>query len=187
MTDIATDRITAPFTRDQIKALNRYQREGLMHPFTCVRDHDEHVLLVAGPNGWWCPVQTCTYTQEWAHGFMADETWMDSHPLPAFVAAFMQTPKPAATTTRREALQEAIQVIIADMRPEAGWSERNANMLAAAERVRELDLSIPYPFKPAAFTCPRCTMTSHNPNDIREGYCGNCKEWTGGGAHVNGR
>lgn len=29
------------------------------------------------------------------------------------------------------------------------------------------------------FTCPRCGMTSHNPNDEREGYCGNCHAWTG--------
>lgn len=31
-----------------------------------------------------------------------------------------------------------------------------------------------------SFTCPRCGMTSHNPNDAREGYCGNCHDWTGG-------
>lgn len=30
-----------------------------------------------------------------------------------------------------------------------------------------------------SFTCPRCGMTSHNRNDIREGYCGNCHDWTG--------
>jgi hypothetical protein len=30
----------------------------------------------------------------------------------------------------------------------------------------------------SAFTCPRCGMTSHNPNDAREGYCGNCHDWT---------
>jgi hypothetical protein len=29
------------------------------------------------------------------------------------------------------------------------------------------------------FTCPVCGMTSYNPNDIREGYCGNCHAWTG--------
>lgn len=30
-----------------------------------------------------------------------------------------------------------------------------------------------------AITCPRCGMTSHNPNDVREGYCGHCHDWTG--------
>lgn len=30
-----------------------------------------------------------------------------------------------------------------------------------------------------SFTCPRCRMTSYNPNDEREGYCGNCHAFTG--------
>lgn len=30
-----------------------------------------------------------------------------------------------------------------------------------------------------SFTCPVCGVVSHNPNDEREGYCGNCHEWTG--------
>lgn len=30
-----------------------------------------------------------------------------------------------------------------------------------------------------AFTCPRCGMTSHSADDVREGYCGNCHDWTG--------
>jgi len=33
--------------------------------------------------------------------------------------------------------------------------------------------------KQPSFTCPKCGMTSYNPNDIREGYCGNCHTWTG--------
>jgi hypothetical protein len=28
-----------------------------------------------------------------------------------------------------------------------------------------------------AFTCPRCGATSHNPSDLREGYCGRCHDW----------
>ena len=28
------------------------------------------------------------------------------------------------------------------------------------------------------FTCPRCQAVSANPNDIREGYCGRCHDWT---------
>ena len=27
-------------------------------------------------------------------------------------------------------------------------------------------------------TCPRCGMTSYNENDIKQGYCGNCHDWT---------
>lgn len=32
--------------------------------------------------------------------------------------------------------------------------------------------------KQPSITCPVCGMTSYNPNDIREGYCGNCHDWT---------
>jgi hypothetical protein len=30
-----------------------------------------------------------------------------------------------------------------------------------------------------SITCPACGMTSRHPDDIREGYCGNCHDWTG--------
>lgn len=33
--------------------------------------------------------------------------------------------------------------------------------------------------KQPSITCPVCAMTSYNPNDIREGYCGNCHAFTG--------
>ena len=29
-----------------------------------------------------------------------------------------------------------------------------------------------------SITCPRCGMTSYHPIDVREGYCGNCHDWT---------
>lgn len=29
-----------------------------------------------------------------------------------------------------------------------------------------------------SITCPRCGLTSYHPDDVREGYCGNCHEWT---------
>ena len=30
-------------------------------------------VLIATPDGWICP--SCDYTQDWAHGFMADGSW----------------------------------------------------------------------------------------------------------------
>jgi hypothetical protein len=42
-------------------------------------------------------------------------------------------------------------------------------------------LGLPVGERPAdlpTVTCPRCGMSSPNPNDIREGYCGNCHGWT---------
>lgn len=32
---------------------------------------------------------------------------------------------------------------------------------------------------PAPFTCPRCARTSYHPQDLEEGYCGACHDWTG--------
>lgn len=29
----------------------------------------------------------------------------------------------------------------------------------------------------STFTCPRCGKTSHNPNDVRESYCGSCHQF----------
>jgi ribosomal protein L37E len=37
-------------------------------------------------------------------------------------------------------------------------------------------------FRAPSIACPRCKMTSYNVNDIREGYCGNCHDWTSKGA-----
>lgn len=28
------------------------------------------------------------------------------------------------------------------------------------------------------FTCPRCGVMSYNPNDVGQGYCGCCHDWT---------
>jgi ribosomal protein L37E len=32
--------------------------------------------------------------------------------------------------------------------------------------------------KQPSITCPRCGRTSYHPDDIREGYCSNCHDWT---------
>jgi hypothetical protein len=75
--------VTAPWTLEEVAALNDYQQNGRFHPFTCGNDRsdDVHVayaalhrdrdlgLLVATAGGWHCPV--CGYFQNWAHDFMA--------------------------------------------------------------------------------------------------------------------
>lgn len=76
--DADPDRIFAPWTGEQVAALNRYQEGGWFHPFTCARcrdaderwpSPDEH-LLVATNDGWACP--TCDYTQGWAWRMMTE-------------------------------------------------------------------------------------------------------------------
>lgn len=73
--------IKAPFTDEQVKTLNEYQKCGMMHPFTCCSPEDipeclrtkggpHEGLLVATTEGWVCPCGK--YKQDWAHEFMAD-------------------------------------------------------------------------------------------------------------------
>lgn len=35
-------------------------------------------------------------------------------------------------------------------------------------------------------TCPQCGRTSWNPNDVREGFCSNCHDWTSAGSGKGG-
>lgn len=75
--------ISAPFTPEQVEALNKFQQRQNFHPFTCGNrgdpPHQEDMerlgltdlgLLKATPLGWVC--HSCAYTQTWAHGFMAE-------------------------------------------------------------------------------------------------------------------
>ena len=61
-------KIRAPFTDEQVAALNRYQTETTFHEFTCGNEHTGERTLVAATDGWICP--SCAYTQKWAHQFM---------------------------------------------------------------------------------------------------------------------
>lgn len=61
-------RLDAPWTDEQVAALNLYQQRGEMHPFTCGICG---AMLYATNNGWVCDDPKCGYTQTWAHDFMA--------------------------------------------------------------------------------------------------------------------
>jgi hypothetical protein len=63
--------IKAPFTEEQVKNLEHWQKSGFVHPFTCAKQGGgKHALLIPSKDGWLCP--TCGYTQDWAHGYMAN-------------------------------------------------------------------------------------------------------------------
>jgi hypothetical protein len=64
---VALTKITAPWTPEQVEALNAYQQLGMFHPFTC---GTQSTSLVATEAGWICPC--CTYKQDWAWEEMAD-------------------------------------------------------------------------------------------------------------------
>ncbi|MFZ3592279.1 hypothetical protein [Streptomyces sp. BH104] len=68
-----TETIRAPWTSEQVDALNGFQQTGGMHPFTCGTEHHvQSPVLDATHSGWICPDPSCDYTQDWAHAFMAD-------------------------------------------------------------------------------------------------------------------
>lgn len=57
----------APWTFEQVEALNRFQKCGRFHPFTC-GNNSGHQDLLATESGWVCT--DCDYTQDWAHSIM---------------------------------------------------------------------------------------------------------------------
>lgn len=65
------DRIFAPFTPEQVQALNVWQRLGHTHEYTCGVCRS---TLIAETAGWRCETPGCTHTQDWAHTFAADQT-----------------------------------------------------------------------------------------------------------------
>lgn len=70
--------IQAPWSAQQVEQLNRYQREGWFHPYTCGRRGFHDANLVATSGGWYCPVEGCDYTQDWALEGMASKEFLDS-------------------------------------------------------------------------------------------------------------
>ena len=59
----------APWTDEEVEILNKFQREGPFHPFTCPGGPDcPERELIATKEGWIC--HCGEYTQDWAHEFM---------------------------------------------------------------------------------------------------------------------
>jgi hypothetical protein len=59
--DTSGSHITAPWTEEQVVALNRYQVAENVHPYTCANGCGD---LIATTSGWKCC--RCNYTQTWA-------------------------------------------------------------------------------------------------------------------------
>lgn len=69
--DQTTGRSEAPWTDEQVAALNDWQRNRRFHPFTCPGDHPECASrreLIATSDGWVCACGK--YRQGWAHDVM---------------------------------------------------------------------------------------------------------------------
>jgi len=57
-------KVEAPWSDEQVYALNRWQGCDWVHEFTCPAGH----MLAALHSGWVCP--DCNYRQTWAHDYM---------------------------------------------------------------------------------------------------------------------
>jgi len=63
-------KVKAPWTREQVESLLRWQNEDQFHPYTCPEpQHIGEALLVPTRAGWFCGSGLCNYTQDWAHDF----------------------------------------------------------------------------------------------------------------------
>lgn len=61
--------LIAPWTAEQVVALNKWQSDGRVHEFKCKIGH----TLIATKEGWVCQ-PGCDYTQDWCHDYMANGT-----------------------------------------------------------------------------------------------------------------
>ncbi len=56
-------KMIAPWTLNEVRFLEAWQKGDTHHPYTCGGD-DCRAVLIAYTDGWRCPV--CEYTQNWA-------------------------------------------------------------------------------------------------------------------------
>lgn len=69
----------APWSDEQVAALNIWQGLGYVHEFTCPNTHDGTRVLHATRDGWVCP--SCDYRQDWAYYAMLDRALHPRNPL----------------------------------------------------------------------------------------------------------
>lgn len=82
MTDAMTP-VSAPWTDEQIRALEAWQELGHVHPYTCPADdhHGHSVSLVPTTDGWVCPVaEPRRVVQAWAYHQTLDQSLHPSAP-----------------------------------------------------------------------------------------------------------
>ncbi|GLP64265.1 hypothetical protein TUSST3_08850 [Streptomyces sp. TUS-ST3] len=138
--------IRAPWTPEQVDALNAFQRRGGMHPFTCGGEHTPaSPALVAYTDGWRCPQpygESCDYRQDWAHAFMTEQ------PAAASVSAVDQTTRDRIAEAAPEELAKHVaRSIFALKTPspdgskyyQAGWDD---GLEAAMDAARDALLAV---------------------------------------------
>lgn len=71
--DLESMKVYAPFDGDQVKQLTAFQDFGNFPPLSCGNNHGRPVNLMADEDGFYCPVEHCEYTQDWAWIAMLDQ------------------------------------------------------------------------------------------------------------------
>lgn len=68
----------APWTQEQVDNINRYQKSGVFHEFTCPGDSSS---LIATKTGLIC--EWCDFEQNWVNDFMLNFTQeqLEAHPF----------------------------------------------------------------------------------------------------------
>lgn len=117
--------IRAPWTSEQVAALEAFQLRSGMHPFTCGNDkHSMAPRLVPSHSGWYCPDPACDYRQDWAHAFMVNP---DAWPKPFPAVSTPDTTPLAALRARLEAERDrAASTTIAARRRKVRWINNGA-------------------------------------------------------------
>jgi hypothetical protein len=140
-----TDQIRAPWTPEQVAALNRFQAEGGLHPFTCGNDHATGALhLVAHEDGWHCWLPDCDYRQDWAHAFMADPDAWPKLFSDLRKAAATEATEPATITDPewlRQQYAAAIQPLLMDNLPKPIAAARAREIADTVLNVRDRHLA----------------------------------------------
>lgn len=73
--------LEAPWTDEQVKNLNVYQKSGKMHPFTGHLDDGSKVDLIATKDGW-VKIEGGSVCQTWAYDWMANRDWSSKNGEP---------------------------------------------------------------------------------------------------------
>ncbi len=173
-----SDPVQAPFTPEQVAAMNAFQARGDFHPFTCGSGNrgdaahlDGEGRLVATADGWVCPY--CDYRQDWAHGEMA------ANPAPAPPVAVARPPGRRANMKKMtpEQLTDAL-LAGGPLEPVELVAGTGAKLLAleraarAAKRAvaKEWPIGTPVRFKRHGKTWAEGRVNSHGFNP-RTGAC----------------
>ena len=151
---MTTNLIYAPWSGEQVSALNTFQQRGNIHPFTCgaVHSSGRSPLLVATPDEWICPDPSCDYTQDWAHAFMAASDDIVARPnkatVPCSAVGFRVRhnphswePQPGMDLVRCPGYDPAASAVVAVAVPPTGQTAEAVQYWfdAATERREERD------------------------------------------------